>query len=207
MDTKEKILDAAMSLFSEKGYADVFMAEIAERVGIKAPSIYKHYKGKKEIFEAILAKMKQDYDKQAAALSIDGNDAAADGAVYLGKSEEEILKMGMGLFMYFIHDEYVCKFRKMLTVQQFNDKELAEIFSAQYADDPLNYQSALFALLMSEGAFKEADPAVTALQFYGPLFMLMTMYDRQPEREQELAALAEKHIRQFTKLYRKEEKS
>ncbi len=42
MDTKEKILDEALTLFSEKGYANVFVADIAEAVGIKAPSFYKH---------------------------------------------------------------------------------------------------------------------------------------------------------------------
>ena len=43
MDTKSRILDEALTLFSEKGYANVFVSEIAERVGIKAPSLYKHY--------------------------------------------------------------------------------------------------------------------------------------------------------------------
>ena len=49
MDTKHKILDEALTLFSEKGFANVFVNEIAERVGIKAPSLYKHYKSKQAI--------------------------------------------------------------------------------------------------------------------------------------------------------------
>lgn len=32
MDTKEKTLDEALTLFSEKGYANVFVADIAEAV-------------------------------------------------------------------------------------------------------------------------------------------------------------------------------
>lgn len=51
--------------------------------------------------------------------------------------EDNLVKMGMGLFMYFLHDDYVRKFRKMLTVEQFNNPELAELFTKQYADDPL----------------------------------------------------------------------
>lgn len=53
MDTKQRILDEALTLFSEKGYANVFVGDIAERVGIKAPSLYKHYKNKRAIFDAI----------------------------------------------------------------------------------------------------------------------------------------------------------
>ena len=51
MDTKKKILDVALTLFSEKGYGNVYVSHIAEGVGIKAPSLYKHYKSKRDIFE------------------------------------------------------------------------------------------------------------------------------------------------------------
>ncbi len=52
MDTKQRILDEALTLFSERGYANVFVNDIAEKVGIKAPSLYKHYKNKQAIFDA-----------------------------------------------------------------------------------------------------------------------------------------------------------
>ena len=44
MTTKQKILNEALSLFSEKGYSAVYVGDIAEAVGIKTPSLYKHYK-------------------------------------------------------------------------------------------------------------------------------------------------------------------
>ena len=42
MDTREIILNAALELFSVYGYDAVSVAQIAEQVGIKAPSLYKH---------------------------------------------------------------------------------------------------------------------------------------------------------------------
>ena len=57
MDTKSRILDEALTLFSEKGYANVFVSEIAERVGIKAPSLYKHFESKQAIFDALIREM------------------------------------------------------------------------------------------------------------------------------------------------------
>ena len=60
MNTKSRILDASLTLFSEKGYHAVSVAEIADAVGIKAPSLYKHYKSKRDIFNGILRKCKQD---------------------------------------------------------------------------------------------------------------------------------------------------
>ena len=206
MSTKKKILDAALTLFSEKGYANVFVAEIAEAVGIKAPSLYKHYKSKQDIFNAILDEMKSNYDRQASMLNLNGNNASADAEIYSSVSEVEIVKMGLGLFSYFLHDEYAQKFRKMLTIEQFNNSELAQLFTKQYADDPLSYQAALFSMLCLKGVLKEENPNVMALQFYAPIFMLLTLCDRDPNREAEFKALLEQHVLQFTRLYRKEEK-
>ena len=207
MHTKERILDEALTLFAEKGYANVFVAEIAEAVGIKAPSLYKHYKSKQEIFDAILAKMKQTYDDQSAALHMDGNNATADAAFFSGLPEDQLVQTGMGLFHYFLHDGYVRKFRKMLTVEQFRNAELAALFTKQYADDPLSYQASMFAMLSASGALKDENPDVTAMQFYAPMFLALTICDRHPEREAAMCALIEQHIRQFAKLYSREDAS
>ena len=151
MDTKKKILDVALTLFSEKGYGNVYVGQIAEGVGIKAPSLYKHYKSKQDIFDAILDEMRERYNKKAADLNLDGNDILTDSKVYTNASEDDLVKMGTGLFSFFLHDEYECKFRKMLTLEQFSDKELAGLFSNQYFDDPLKYQSGLLQFLIMQG--------------------------------------------------------
>ncbi|MBQ8614135.1 MAG: TetR/AcrR family transcriptional regulator [Ruminiclostridium sp.] len=205
MDTKKRILDEALTLFSEKGYANVFVADIAEAVGIKAPSLYKHYKSKRDIFNAILNEMKLSYDKQAAMLNMNGNDASADAKVFSAVSEDSLVEMGVGLFRFFLHDGYTQKFRKMLTIEQFSNPELAELFTKQYIDDSLKYQSAMFAILCKQGILKGDNPQIMALQFHSPIYMLLTMCDREPQREAELTALLEQHIRQFSKLYTKEE--
>ena len=139
-------------------------------------------------------------------LNMNGSNAIADAEIFTAISEEELVKMGAGLFLYFLHDEYVQKFRKMLTIEQFHNPELAELFTKQYADDPLSYQSAMFAMLSAKGVLKKQNPNVMALQFYAPIFMLLTMCDREPQREEELTALLEQHIRQFSRLYNREEK-
>ena len=109
------------------------LSHISKGVGIKAPSLYKHYKSKQDIFEAILEEMRNRYNKETAQLRIAGNDFRMDSEVYNHISEDELVKIGIGLFSFFLHDEYECKFRKMLTIEQFSNKELAELFSNQYS--------------------------------------------------------------------------
>jgi len=202
MDTKKKILDVALTLFSEKGYGNVYVGHIAEGVGIKAPSLYKHYKSKQDIFDAILAEMRKRYDKEAAYLNITGSDAETDADIFARISEDELVKLGIGLFSFFLHDEYECKFRKMLTIEQFSDRELAEMFSDQYINQPLKYQTGLFQMILMQGQMKAKDEEIMALQFYSPIYLLLTLCDREPQREEEALGLLEKHIRQFSRMYK-----
>ena len=201
MDTKHRILDEALTLFSEKGYANVYVSDIAERVGIKAPSLYKHYRNKRAIFDAIIDEMNHRFEQQAQALSISGTDPTADAEVYKNMDEEHLIKLGNDFFRYYLHDSYTKRFRKMLTLEQFQDQELARIYSQQYFDMPLSYQGMLLGLMVSQGLLVTGNVPIMTLQFYAPIYMLLTVCDREPSREQETMELLEGHIRQFDQLY------
>ena len=205
--TKQRILTEALTLFSKRGYEPVTVAEIAEAVGVKAPALYKHYKSKQDIFDAILAEMKQSYEHQAASMQMDGVDANNDKALYLENSEDGIVKMSLDLFLYFLHDENVRKFRKMLVIEQYNNKDLADTYAERYVDFPMVYQSAVFGLMTGAGAAIPENAQIMALQYYAPVFMYMTLCDCQPEREAEALVVLEQHFRQFIRLYHKEGES
>lgn len=204
MNTKEKIIKEALILFSNKGYSDVYVSDIAKSVGIKAPSLYKHFKSKKEIFEAIIDKIKDNYIQQTAVLNINGTNEVQDSEIYAGISEASLVETGKGLFLYFLHDEYMQLFRKMLTLEQFKSDELSELYTSNYFDNPLNYQENLFLLLISNGKLKNENPRVMALQFYSPIYALLTLCDRHPNREEEALVMLENHIKQFKRVYSKE---
>ena len=201
MDTKQRILDEALTLFSEKGYANVFVGEIAERVGIKAPSLYKHYRNKRAIFDAIIDEMNKRFEEQAKALNINGTDAAADSKIYQDMSEDNLLVLGRQLFLYYLHDDYNKRFRKMLTIEQFNNKELADIYTKLYVDDPLSYQSMLLGMVAQAGLLHTDNVEIMTLHFYAPIYYLLTICDRDPSREPKALETLDAHIRQFDRLY------
>ena len=201
MTTKERILDEALTLFSEKGYANVFVGDIADRVGIKAPSLYKHYKSKKAIFDAIIEEMNRRFEEQAKAMQINGTDAVADAGIYKNLSEDQLLKLGREFFLYYLHDDYNRKFRKMLTLEQFHDTDLAKVYSKLYVDDPLSYQGMLFGFMVMAGVLQTDNVQVMTLHFYSPIYFMLTICDREPEREPEMLKLLDEHIKQFDRLY------
>jgi len=201
--TKQRILNAALTLFSVRGYERVTVAEIAETVGIKAPSLYNHFASKRDIFDAILDEMKASYDRQAQSMLMDGRDAEKDRPLYASAGEDKLIEMSVGLFQYFLHDDNERKFRKMLTIEQYNNEDLAAIYAKQYVDFPLSYQAAVFGLMVSTGVTVVEDPQIMALQYYAPVYLCIRLCDCQPEREAEAVRVLEQHFRQFIRLYHK----
>lgn len=201
MNTKQRIIENALILFSEKGYEAVTVANIAEAVGIKAPSLYKHFKSKQDIFESILAELQSRYETQASMMNIGGTDAKKDAEHYLHISADMLENMVKGLFTFFLHDEYTARFRKMMTIEQFKNADIATLYSKQYFDDVINYQEVLFTNLMHQGLIKDGDARTIAFQFFTPILSLIALCDRQPEREAEAYQYLEEHVRQFNRMY------
>ena len=201
LSTKQRILSEALTLFSVRGYEPVTVAEIAKAVGVKAPALYKHYKSKRDIFNAILVEMQTSYDNQAKLMQMDGRNAEKDQPLYIDTSEDATVKRSMDLFLYFLHDDKERKFRKVLTLEQFVNKELAAVYAKQYVDFPLSYQSALFGFMVGTGVAIQENPQIMALQYYAPVYFYLRVCDRQPEREAEAIAALDQHFRQFIRLY------
>jgi TetR/AcrR family transcriptional regulator len=55
--TSDRILDAAEDLFAEKGYSATSLGDVADRVGIRSPSLYNHFKNKEALYEAVLERL------------------------------------------------------------------------------------------------------------------------------------------------------
>ena len=182
------------------------MGDIADRVGIKAPSLYKHYKNKRAIFDAIIDEMNARFAEQAKTLNINGKDASADSKIYQDMSEEKLLVLGRQLFLYYLHDDYNKRFRKMLTIEQFNNKELADIYTKLYVDEPLTYQGMLLGMVAAAGLLHTDNVEIMTLHFYAPIYYLLTICDRDPSREPKALETLDEHIKQFDRLYGRKKK-
>jgi TetR/AcrR family transcriptional regulator len=66
--TSDRILDAAEDLFAEKGYSATSLGDVADRVGIRSPSLYNHFKNKEALYEAVLERLLADFSAPLAVL-------------------------------------------------------------------------------------------------------------------------------------------
>lgn len=199
--TKQIILDEALSLFSIKGYDGVTVADIANAVGIKASSLYKHYRSKQDIFDSILAEMAVRYKEIANGLGIDGSIPEKDVTRYSSMNRDTLIQSGAALFLYFLHDDYARKLRHMLTIEQYKNPMASKLFVEQYMDSPIVYQSDVFKAFMKQNIMKSLDPKIAAMHFYAPIYLMLCLCDTCPDREGEALELIGQHITQFSTLY------
>ena len=203
MTTKEKILNEALILFSEKGYSDVFVGDIAAAVGIKAPSLYKHFKGKQEIFDSCVEKFFERMTQIRNELLLPGTPQS--DISYRTADTEKIIEFAVGLFMFYWKDEIASRFRKLLMIERYRNPELNRIYEELFINGAVEYEEKIFAELISAGVIKKEEPHVIALRFYSPIYFLLQKYDMWPEKEEEAKQELISIIREFCDTYKGKE--
>ena len=199
--TKETILEKALDLFSVYGYDGVSVKEIADAVGIKDSSLYKHFKSKQEIFETLLAGMNERFEQTVTFYNLPQGEIAAVTKQY-GQNDLAWLKAAVdAVFLFFTSDAYATKFLHLLMIEQYKNNEAARLFETWFIDGALTFQTQLFAQMMQEGYFRQAEPRAVAVQFYGPILLLVLLYDSKPEKREEALKLLHSHVEEFAKNY------
>lgn len=202
-DTKQKILNTALELFSDKGYDSVSVDEIAKAVGIKSPSLYNHYSGKKAIFDAIVKEISTEYEKDTDKIDIHVQNFSQDVQIFTEISEEALFEKVKQIFEYSLHNEKIRRFRKLMTIEQFRSSELSELYTERYVTRIINYHADIFRKLIVAGEIRNSDPETLAFMYAAPVFTLIGICDRQPEKESECLKKLQNHVRLFFKSFNK----
>ena len=196
-DTKQKILDKALALFSSRGYDAVSVGEIAQAVGIKAPSLYNHFPSKQAIFDALVESVAAQYTRDTDQISIHVQNAPQDIPVFTAITEDALFDKVRQIFEYSLHNETIRRFRRMMTLEQFRSPELAELYTRRYVERVTAYHAGIFRSLIAAGQLREEDPDALALLYAAPVITLIGICDRQPEKEAACRERLEAHVRLF----------
>lgn len=199
-DTKQKILEKALELFSTQGYDSVSVGEIAKAVGIKAPSLYNHFPSKQAIFDAIMESTAAQYEADTDQINIHVQNAEQDIPVFTEISEDALFEKVRQIFEYSLHNEAISRFRCMMTLEQFRSPELAALFSRRYVERVVDYHAGIFRALIAAGEIRAADPDTLAMMYVAPVLTLIGVCDRQPEREGECLEKLQNHVQLFFRM-------
>lgn len=190
--TKERILDIALELFAQNGYLGTSMSDIAKQLGFTKAALYKHYTSKQEILDQIVERMNQmDYER-AEEYEMPETEPDGFAEAYMHTPIEKIRIYSMAQFDHWTKETFSANFRKMLTLEQYRDPKLAQLHHDYLAGGPLEYMAAIFRKL----ADSDEEAMQLALDFYGPMYLLYSIYDGAEDKAS-VAPLLDAHIRRF----------
>lgn len=191
-DTKTRIVDAALELFAQNGYLGTSMSDIAKQLSITKGALYKHFASKQEILDQIVQKMNDLDLERAQAYGMPENEADGFAEEYVHTPTEKIRTYSIAQFRHWTEEPFSSQFRKMLTLEQYRDPEMAKLYHNYLASGPLEYMAAIFRKLTDS----DAAAMQMALEFYGPMYLLYSVYDAAEHKETVISML-EMHIDRF----------
>lgn len=191
-ETKERILETALELFAQSGYLGTSMSDIAARLGITKAALYKHYAGKQEILDRIVQRMNELDAARAAAYEMPGAAPEGFAQAYLNTPLDRIRAYSTAQFDHWTREPFSANFRKMLTLEQYRDARLAQLYQENLASGPVKYMAAIFRPLTDS----DETAMQLALDFYGPMYLLYSVYDGAAD-QLAVAPILEAHIDRF----------
>ena len=191
-DTRERILAAALDMFSQNGYAGTNIRELAASLGLVKSGVYKHFESKEEIWNSLLDSMIAYYDERFGS---------PKHLPPVPDSLEGLMAMTMQMVDFTIHDENVIKTRKLLTIEQFRDARARDLATRHFLSGLEEMFTPIFAGMMAKGLLREDDPAMLAFAYTTPISALIHLCDREPEKTEDAMAQVEAFNRHFIKTY------
>ena len=197
-NTKERILMTALHLFARDGYEAVSVSTIAGELGMTKAALYKHYKNKRDIFDSIVERMYKIDAERAQEYEVPQERYEDNPETYENISINKIKEYTVSQFIFWTEDEFASDFRRMLTLEQYRNEEMAKLHSTCITAGPVAYMEDIFREMIKNGIFREADPGILAVDFYAPLYLLINIFDYSKDKEKSLEFL-NKHIDRFIK--------
>ena len=196
-NTKEKILETALELFAAKGYEAVSVSDIAGKLSMTKGALYKHYTNKQDILDSIILRMEEmDYERaEAFYMPQDMVNTLPLTVEQKDRSLKRLIEYSKAQLSYWTEDPFASAFRRMLTIEQYRNPEMRELYQQYLAGGPLEYVAYIFEECGS------TDPELAALHFYAPMFTLYSVFDKAEDEETREAAkeLAERFFKEMEK--------
>ena len=157
MERKEEIILATLDLASANGLRSVSMAQIAEKVGIKAPSLYNHFRSKDEIIKAMYSFLREKAQRNRSP-------GFADPEDFTSGSLEQILKDSLAAYLGMISDPNMVRFFRVLYSERSVNPLAAEIMLEE-TEHMIRSTRNLFYALAVHGKMKSEGIDTAAMTF------------------------------------------
>lgn len=209
LSTREQALLSAMNLLAGQGGDHVTMEAVAAGVGIRAPSLYKHFKNRAELMEELEKRLKAADSERFQTLSAQLNQLARDLKALGILTPQRFDQEALNLLEPRLSEPSARAYRQLLLQGCASG---AAGLDAYYDAVLLRYVAALerfFDDLAGLNIFRKGESRVMAMELISPLSHLVSLSDSKAMRGQDFRPIQEeiqRHLKQFHRVYAVREK-
>ena len=168
MTRKEEIIYAVLELASEYGLKAVSLGQIADKVGIKKPSLYNHFASKDEIVSEMYSVLRERAQRR--------NTVSLDFAfLFDGRNLQDILTACVSGYIGFLSDKDMLSFFKVLYSERSTSPVAAQIM-VEETERMISNTKTLFYALVVHGKMKNDNVDTAAMSF---ALTIHSLVDRQ----------------------------
>jgi AcrR family transcriptional regulator len=182
----DEVLDAALDLFLEKGFASTRVEDIATRAGISKGAVYLYFPSKEAILEALV--------KRAVVPIADS--ALAVLSNYSG-DPRPVITAALKLVAGRVTDPKFAAVPRLMIREIINFPEFAQMYLREVLDRVIPAVQRLIQNGINEGYLRKVDPELTLRSVIGPLIahiLIAELFGIQPEGGLEIDRLVDNHL-------------
>lgn len=182
----DEVLDAALALFIEKGFAATRVDEIAKRAGLSKGTVYLYFASKKDVLKGIVRRAVTPVADQTIAMM----------AGFEGSPRDAITMAMSGLAMRF-DDPSVMAIPKLIIREAVVSPEIAQLYRKEVLNAALPMLKTIISKGIASGYFRAVDPELTVRSIMGPILihvLLDEVFGITPEGGMRMDRLIENHL-------------
>ncbi len=191
-ENKQRIMESALHLFSEKGFDQVSIEDISEMSDVPLSTMTHYYKTKEAIFNNLVDLLQTTYFEKVGS---------ASRMTEIPATLSDFVEMSMRRIRFTTSNQQIRKMRKLLIREQFRNEQIKRLATNHTYSSIIELNKYFIEKYIERGMLKNYDADLLTFEFTLPVAHIIQLIDREPEREAELMEIVRKHMRHFVEIY------
>lgn len=176
-NTREEILDVALSLFSTKGYDATSLSDISAMLGVSKAALFKHFDSKEEILFSVMKMMDEEDRNRARDMNVPEDRKSESEEDYRDINKNDFISYALSQFEYWTENKRASEYRKFLSLERLRREELRVKWEENFVSGPLSYTKDVMEALGIDGYEKKA------MRLWSLMFLSYFLFDSGEDKE------------------------
>lgn len=176
-NTREEILDVALSLFSTKGYDATSLSDISAMLGVSKAALFKHFDSKEEILFSVMKMMDEEDRNRARDMNVPEDRKSESEEDYRYINKDDFISYALSQFEYWTENKRASEYRKFLSLERLRREELRVKWEENFVSGPLSYTKDVMEALGIEKYEKKA------MRLWSLMFLSYFLFDSGEDKE------------------------